>query len=296
MKIRKLVARNYALIAYILAVAVPVGLVTAASWVVGFPVVSTVPGLLIAIALLIGCLLLAKHFALRAVGTTGDELVGIYTDECDPVAFVEQASAEAASIERPYDDVSAWFLSYYALALDDIGRRDEATQLTDDLMHDARETNGAERASMLVSIEPAVLRIYGVALALEVVGEAEGLLSGRTDVSAAEQRYYLAWERGVLEAMRDGDFDELLNRYSAVRVRDEYPLRTRVYDAILEARIHAARGEDDLERECLAFAVENAPKLPAAAAVRARLAQLDSHRAVPSATETPSAPEPSEQE
>ena len=69
--------RNYAFIAYIIGVATPVILVTALSWIFGFYIVATLPGLIAAILLMIVSLLTAKKIVTAKADRKADEMMRV---------------------------------------------------------------------------------------------------------------------------------------------------------------------------------------------------------------------------
>ena len=267
--------RSYALVAYILGVSVPVLLVTAISWAFGFYIVSTLPGMLAAIILFIACLLSAKKIVTRICDDKAQKMISLYNDSCDPEAFLQAGGQVAKEIRPPYEENGAWFLSYYALALDDTGQRDEAARIGQAMLSSVQLANDpSQKLGMLISLEPLVQQLFGAQSALELIDQAEELLSNSVSADDEDRRKFLTWERGVLEAVRDGDDAALITRFSTIRNTPSYPLRVRVNDAVLEASIHKARRDTLRERECLQFAANYGNKLPSAALARTRLAEL----------------------
>lgn len=267
--------RNYAFIAYIIGVATPVILVTALSWIFGFYIVATLPGLIAAILLMIVSLLTAKKIVTAKADRKADEMISLYNEKCDPAAFVESARVVASEIRPPYDGTGSWFLSFYALALDDLGQRNDAARIGQAMLSSAQmATDPQTKVAILVNIEPLVQRLFGVVQALEVVDQAQAVLAGSTDPDDVSRMNFLNWERGILEAIRDGDDEALVRRFSAIRGNDGYPMRVRVSDALLEASVHKSRGNAADERECLLFVVRNGNQLPAVKLANERLAEL----------------------
>lgn len=267
--------RNYAFIAYILGVATPVILVTALSWIFGFYIVSTLPGLLAAIILMAVSLLTAKKVVTAKADRKADEMISLYNDACDPAAFVEAARGVAREIRPPYDGTGSWFLSFYALALDDLGQRGDAARIGQAMLSSAQmATDPQTKVAILVNIEPLVQRLFGVTQALEVVDQAQEALAGSGDPDDASRMNFLDWERGILEAIRDGDDETLVQRFSSIRASASYPMRIRVSDALLEASVHKSRGDSAAERDCLLFVIQNGNRLPAVKLANERLAEL----------------------
>ncbi|MEE0844797.1 MAG: hypothetical protein U0L71_01220 [Eggerthellaceae bacterium] len=267
--------RNYAFVGYVLGMAVPVLLVTAISWVTGFYIVYTLPGLIAAILLLIIGLLTAKKIVTGLADKKAAVMISLYNDGCDPQAFVDASQKVVREIRPPYDESGSWFLSFYALALDDLGRRDEAARIGQTMLSSAQMAQDPQvKAGLLVNIEPLVQRLFGAEQALEVVQNAQMALAGAADADSQSRLSFLKWEQGILEAILDGDGETLITRFSGIRTSLNYPLRIRVSYAILEASLHKARGESDRERECLEFVMQNGGKLPAVQLASRRLQEL----------------------
>lgn len=266
--------KNYAFVAYVLGIVVPIGFITVLSWVTGFYLPTTIPGVIASVALLAVCLLSAKRIATKMADAHAERVLSLYNDACDPQAFVEQGRAIAERIRPPYEENGSWFLSFYALALDDVGRRDEAVKIGQTMLSSARRAeDSAQKISILVNMEPLISRLFGTQQTLDVIHEALSAAQGSGQADPG-QISFLQWEKGMLEAVRDGDHETLAQRFSTVRNSAGAPMRMRVSDALLEASVRKARGERDLERECLDFVVRNGNKLPAVKLAQERLAAL----------------------
>lgn len=255
--------RTYAFIAYVLGMAVPVLLITAISQVTGFYIVYTIPGLISAILLLFIGLQLAKRIVTRLADKKAQEMIDRYNVACDPQAFVTEAQKIVGDIRPPYDEAGSWFLSFYALALDDLQQRNEAVRIGQAMLSSVQLARDPQtKATLLVNIEPLVQRLFGAEMALEVVRQAQQEIEASNDPASAAQLNFLSWEQGILEAIRDGNDVELVRRFSEVRTNARYPMRLRVEDALLEATIHKSRHDAARERECLEFIVANGNFLP----------------------------------
>lgn len=266
--------KKYSILAAAGGAAMTVLIISIWSSLVGTYVVSTVPGLLAALALLVVCSIWAANVANRMADGKAANLVALYNEACDPAAFVEQGSSVARAIKSPYSEQGTWYLSFYALALADEGRSEEAADIGKSMLEAARmATDPDKKSSILVNVEPVILRLFGPEAALGVIAEAEASAQAAGAGDGARARY-LSWERGLLEALRDGDENALAKKYAHVRMGEGYPLRMRVIDALAEAAIHRRRGDVSRERECLEFAAERGGGLPAAREARERLSSM----------------------
>lgn len=267
--------RRYTIIAYVAGACIPLALVTVYSWITGQVLASTIPGLLLSIALFVVCLLGMTNLMARKANQKANELVALYNERCDPYAFAEQGREVADAIQAPYTESGSWYLSFYALALVDAGQLERAATIGKAMQESAAATaDPRKKAAILVNIEPLVLRLFGAQTALGVVDEAERLIAGANDADSASRRSFLAWERGLLEALAACDENGLLEKYSFVQQSAGYPLRVRVLDADAQAAIYRHRGDTSRERDCLRFVVEHGNRLPAVRPAQERLAQM----------------------
>ncbi|RDB62290.1 hypothetical protein C1878_08165 [Gordonibacter sp. 28C] len=268
--------KKYLFAAYALSVLIPVASLAAFSVVMGGNVVKTLPGLFSSLMLFVACLYAMPRIMGQMADRKADALVSLYNDACDPPAFLEQAEKPAGAVKTPYTEAGSWFLSFYALALADEDRAEEAARIGESMRLSAVQAQDPKvRAALLVNMEPVVLRLLGAQAALGAVEEAERLLAGAQDAESAQRRNFLAWERGVLEARLAGDDGALAEKLAHVRPQAAYPLRMRVLAAADEAAVHRRRGDVAQERECLRFVAEHGNRLPAVAAAQERLAELD---------------------
>lgn len=268
--------KKYLIAAYALSVLIPVASLAAFSVVMGGNVVKTLPGLFSSLMLFVACLYALPRIMGQQADRKADAIVSLYNDACDPPAFLEQAAVPAGAVKAPYTEAGSWFLSFYALALADEGRAEEAARIGENMRASAAQTQDPKvRAALFVNMEPVVLRLLGAQVALGVVEEAERLLAGAMDEESAQRRNFLAWERSVLGARLDGDDDVLAEKFEHVRSQAAYPLRMRVLAAADEAEVRRRQGDAARERECLRFVAEHGNRLPAAAAAQARLTELD---------------------
>ena len=207
--------RTYAFVAYIVGVAAPVLLITGLSWILGFYVVSTLPGLISAILLMIISLLTAKKIVTGMADRKTSEMLSLYNDKCDPQAFVDASQTVVREMRPPYDETASWYLSFYALALDDLDKREEAVRIGQAMLSSAQMAQDPKvKAALLVNIEPLVQRLFGVQQALDVVVQGQEVLAGSTDPDDLNRVSFLTLEREVSSSV---DVDECV----LVRVVEE---------------------------------------------------------------------------
>lgn len=267
--------RKYLITAYAVAVAVPIVITTAIAAFGGVALSSTIPGIFASL----GILIVATLVMLRVMGNKAErdtaETLALYNNECNPAAFIERAQPVVANIRPPYEPMGAWFISYYAMALADVGRFDEAADIGTALQQSAAVArNDSSRSALLVALEPLVLRLFGPQTALPVIEQTVALLEKLPANHNDGQLEFMQSERERAAARVAGNDEWLLNSYREIRENEGLPLRVRVLYANLEAEICKRRGDAARERMCLEFVAARGGGLPAVPFAHARLAEL----------------------
>lgn len=266
--------KGYKMAVYVVAAIAPFVVLYAWSALAGRNMFSTLEGMVALVVVFFACLLGLSRVLGNKADQKADALVSLYNDACDPPAFLEQGEPLAQVIEPPYTEAGSWFLSFYALALDDVGRTSEAAAIGTAMVEGAKHApNPVVRAGLLVNMEPVVVRLFGPEAALGVIDEAEAALT-QAGAQLDDRENFLSWERAILQARRDGNDEELLGRFSQIYMSASYLPRMRVQAAEEVAAILRRRGDAAGERAALTFVVEHGNRLPAVRAARERLAEL----------------------
>lgn len=208
-----------------------------------------------------------------------DRMLSLYNNECDPYAFVEAATEIASGMHAPFNDVTSWFLSFYALALLDCGRVDDAAEIGREMQESLQSAqNQGLKVILATNIEPLVLRLFGAEGALQLVEsvlpDAESLAqSGNQKQQAlfSSHQIFLESEHKTLQYMVDNDQYHLLEQFTAIFRNERYPMRLRAMNAKMAADLCNALGQRDAEIECLRFAADNGGRLPFVEEAAARL-------------------------
>lgn len=199
-----------------------------------------------------------------------DRLLALYNEDCDPFAFVDEAAEVAAGMHAPFNDVTSWFLSFYALALLDCGRVDDAAEIGREMQESLQTAaNSGLKVVLATNIEPLVLRLFGAEGALQLVEsvlpEAEALSQGgnqKQQILFSSHLNFLQSEQKTLQYMVENDQFHLLEQFTAIFRNERYPMRLRALNAKMAADLCNALGQRDAEVECLRFAAEHGGKLP----------------------------------
>ncbi len=250
--------------------------VVVATLVTGRPVLFEPWGMLTAVALVVlGTLLIGKRMADLAFDEAS-RLVNLFSNGCDPQAFVDKGSSITSRMRPPFDESASWYASYYCLALLDLGRIHEAVKLADGLRISVdKARRPATRAALCLHMEPPVRQLLGPEAALKALDQAEADLNAANVPDGNDHRQYLSGERDILLAQRDGDDERLADLLSRVREASAGELRARVEAAWEEAG--AAQRLDHVEREllCLRFVVDRGNLLSCVREARERLHELE---------------------
>lgn len=267
--------KNYRVKVFLYSVLPALAFVAAATFLTGRLVLSEVWGMLTAVALVVlGTQLVGRHYIDKA-SDEANRLVGLFMDDCDPQALVDEGAEVAERMKPPYDEWAAWFASYYCLALADLGRTADAARYADALRASmAAAKKPAERAAICLHMEPPVRSLLGAEVALATLEEAQAALDAAGVPAQDSRRGYIDWERRVLEAQRDGRDAEAADLLAHVRQTSTYQARMRAQAAWEESQAARRLGDEGRERECLRFVVERGNRLACAGKARARLAEL----------------------
>lgn len=262
---------------YVAIVAVVLPMVASTVWplATGQMMASSIGGLvglfvLFAIGLFVGYAI----FGRRADAET-EKYLASYNDDCDPQALVESGAKLAAAIPTPCDQSGSWFLGYYAQALLDLGRTDQAMAILAGLkasMQAAKTPSG--KVGILVNVLPLAEKAEGPKVALELADEGVELCRQAGDAGAAQMRDYLESQQKVLRAELSDDPADIAKLAGGIAGSDRYPMRIRVEYAWREAS--AQYKLDDLaeEKRSLEFVAKNGGKLALAQKAAERLAKL----------------------
>ena len=229
---------------------------------------------MVLLALLIFGPILSFNFFNRRASAEFDRIMNLYNEDCDPQAFVDEGALIVQNAQSPYNPFEAWFLSFYALALLDVGRAEEAAQIGKNMQDFAESAeNNEEKASYLVNIIPLVLRLFGPAAGLSVIDRALEIVQNNPAPNSAEQEGYLISQKRMVEAVENHDAAYLLERCEAIRTNasGNQQMRVRVLEAEQEAQLREITGDAVGARECWQFVADNGNRLPSVEEARRHL-------------------------
>ena len=262
--------KRYEVLACVVSVAVPLVVVNAWSLVSGQAMGFTAAGAAVSVLLLFGGLFFFTRLFSGMAQSKAESLVSLYNDGCDAKAFVDDGKKIAASASAPLNELSAWYLSFYANALIDLRQREEAAEIGLLLQESVQDApDDATRLALYADLVPLVGALFGPKKVSELANEALALRVDQADEVAAQRRSYLEWARAVADAQLGNDMDSLLANYRIIWGNAEQCMRLRVEYAAREGKLHEALGHAEAAHGCMRFAADNGRDLPAAIEARA---------------------------
>ncbi len=262
---------------YVAIVAVIPPMVASTAWplATGQMMAASIGGLVALFALFaIGLFVGYGIFGKRADAET-EKYLAFYNDDCDPAALVDAGAKLAEAIPTPCDQSGSWFMGYYAQALLDLGRRDEAMGILAGLKASMQAAkNASAKVGILVNVLPLVEKAEGPKAALDLADEGVGLCDQAGDAGASQMRDYLESQRKVLRVELSDDPADIAKIAGGIAGSDRYPMRIRVEFAWREASAQYKLGDLAEEKRALEFVARNGGKLALAQKAAERLAKL----------------------
>ncbi len=267
--------KKYSIFVCIIAVALPVVASTVWPLITGQMMAASIGGLILMFALFVlGLFIGYAVFEKKAEGIV-DGYIAKYNEGCDPEALVEEGRWLAEAIHFPCNQIGSWFLGYYAQALLDLGRVDEAREIDKGLresIHAARKP--AMKAGILVNLLPLSEKLDDVHDALQLIVDGLEYCSEDGGRGVAQLREFLESQQKVLGARKSGDQKAIADMSEAIRASAAYPMRIRVEYAWDEAAAGFKLGDLAQEKSCLEFVAAHGNKLALTEKARARLSKL----------------------
>ncbi len=268
--------KKYIIWSCVIAVAVPVVTSTVYAAVTNTIMAATLPGMIGLLVLLFGSMMAAQSFFGRKADAKTERMLALYNDDCDPGAFTTEAVGVVANMREPYDVMASWFLTYYAQALLDEGRADEAKAIGAGLLRSADAArNDSIRLGVLMNAVPLVTKTEGARSALDLVERGLAIVPTlQQSPQSSDPLAFLNEQKKLLEAAVAHDHETLRSLYGRVHDDAGLPMRIRVESAWKEAQACHGAGDASRERQCLAFVVENGGGLALVSPARKQLAAL----------------------
>lgn len=269
--------KKYVIYSCVIAALLPVIVSTVWPLAFGTLMMASIEGLLISLVLFFGGFTFSTRYFGRKAEAETMRLISLYNVDCDPAAFVEQGAELARAIRAPFGERGSWFLSFYAQALLDLARIDDARAIEAGMYESVSyEKKQMVQAAVVVNLVPLALKLLGAEATVPIIDQAFGLLGEASDADTLQRRAYLNNQRALAVARIEGNDEELCRIYEAMRTNEGQIMRIRVEYTWDEARVHYKRGNRAGERLCLDFVARNGNKLALVKPAEERLAAMAS--------------------
>ncbi len=267
--------KKYSILACVIGVVPGLVLTTVYPLFTGTIMASTIGGLLLLLAVFVMSMTVGVNLMERRAERETDALLALYNVDCDPQALVERGRALAANITFPCRDAGAWFMSYYAQALLDAGRTEDAKAIEQGLRQSMLAAKKPQaKVGILVNLVPLADKLDGTQAAMALIDEGLQLTAGDPTPVAAERRSFLESQQKIMQVREAGDAQAAASLDASIVGSDAYPMRIRVEAAWAQARAYFKLGDAARERSALDFVVRNGNALALVAQSRQRLAAL----------------------
>ena len=266
--------KRYSIYVSAIAIALPVIVSTVWPLVTGQMMAASLSGLAMLFVLFIGGLILGYAIFGKRADAETQAYLDAYNDDCDPQRLVNEGAKLAQAIQFPCDQSGSWFMGYYAQALLDLGRKEEALNIQTGIKNSMDVAKNAPmKVGILANLLPLVEKSEGTQAALQLIDEGMALCDQLKD-GGAQIRDYLASQKKILDVEATGTPEEIAKLCASIADSDKYPMRIRVEYAWREGS--AQYKADDLagEKRSLRFVVDHGGKLALVGKAKARLDSL----------------------
>ena len=267
--------KSYVVLVCGIAIALPVVYSTVYPMMTGELVASSLSGLITLFVLFILGLLLGFGIFERKAQAKADSWVALYNDQCDPEAFLREGADLAEGMRPPYNQVSAWYMGYYAQAYLDSGDTHDAKAVLDALLSSIESARKpAEKVGIIVNTIPLLDKIEGAHAALGLVDRGFDICAECKGSAVSQYREFLESQSSVLNARVSGDARKALEMDESVWHSQRYPRRIRVEYAWDGASAAYSCGESATEKEALEYVADNGGELALAQKAEDRLSSI----------------------
>lgn len=263
--------KRYTIYVCIIAVALPVVVSTVWPLLTGHIMASSILGLVLLFALFVAGLLLGYRIFGNKADKTAEMHLDRYNDDCDPEALVNGGAEIAGAIAFPCIPAGAWYMGYYAQALLDMGRVEEAREIEEGIASSVPAVKkDAMKVGIIVNLLPLKEKIHGTEAAIQLVDEGLAICSQSTGAVTQEEEF-LKSQKTILEARMSGDARKVSQLDEKIRSNAQYPMRIRVEYAWDAASAEYKLGNASEEKTALEFVADHGNKLALVAKAKARL-------------------------
>ncbi len=267
--------RSYEIVVCVVGVGIPFVVSTVWASVTGEIMAASITGLILLILLLLVSLFVMQFIMSKVADRKINKYISYYDNDCDPQKMLDESVKVREKLQAPFNTLVAWFASYCAQALLDVGHTQQAQIIAGDLRQSVdAQSKTTRKVDILVNLVPLLSKLEGAKSASECSQYALNMLDEINEPEKSSRRIYLQNQLKMAQERIDNDNNELIALYESTRDNNSLAMRIRVEYAWDEARIFYSEGSKDRELSCLHFVVDNGNKLALVGVARKRLAAL----------------------
>ncbi|WP_165060282.1 MULTISPECIES: hypothetical protein [unclassified Adlercreutzia] len=267
--------KKYSIIACVIGIAPSILVTTVYPLFTGTIMAASVGGLLLLFVIFFASLTLGVNMMERKAEKDTTDMLSLYNDKCDPQALIDKGKTVAANITFPCKDTGAWFMSYYAQAMLDVGNKDDALNVERGLRSSMQAAKKPQaKVGILVNLIPLVDKTGGTEQAMQLIQEGLQISEGDPSPIAATRRAYLTSQDKIMKVRASGDALEAVKMDESIIGSTEYPMRIRVEAAWAQARAYFRLADAAGERTALDFVIKHGNKLALVSQAQQRLSAL----------------------
>lgn len=268
--------KKYTIAICVIAVALPIIASTLWPLLFGQLMATSAMGLFLMIGLFIVGLFLGYLIFEKKAEALAEGYTAKYNEKCDPQAFLSEGKRLAEEIKYPYNALGAWYMSYYAQALLDIGNADEAKRIYDDISKSIEANKrGIDKIGIIANLIPLDEKINPASSTVELIDQGLKICKSDNIRSAKPFEDFFESQKKIAVARLAGN-EELIARLSEkIRSSAQYPMRIRVEYAWSEASACYRLGDYSEEKRLLHYVVKNGNRLILVSKAQKRLNAMD---------------------
>lgn len=267
--------KRYQIYVCICAVILPILYSTVYPLISGEVISTSLSSLFTAVVLFVLGLSIGGNIFERKAQKEVDELVSIYNDECNPEKFLSEGKDLSEAMKMPYNQFSAWYMSYFAQAMLDSGDTTQANSIYENITESVNlAKKPMEKLAILANVIPLAEKIGGEDIALKTIDEASKQLEECRPSFVMHYRDFLDSQKKIILARSEKDYEKIAILDKSVWENDNYPKRIRVEYAWDSASASYALHNIEDEKVALQYVVDNGGTLALVGKAKGRLNKL----------------------
>lgn len=265
--------KRYTVILCVIAVALPVVVSTVYPFITGQIMASTLPGLITLFLLFAAGMLVGYRIMDGIAERRTESMLSLYNTQCNPEGLISEGADLARNITFPCNEAGAWFMSYYAQALLDAGKLEQAKEISAGLGLTVKSSkNDAGRCAVICNLVPLYEKLNPPQDSLGLIEEGISLCAASPSPEMQVRHQYLESQLKIMKARCGENWQESAVLDESVKDAPANPMRIRVEFAFSAAMAYFHLGNSLKEQENLRFVVEHGNRLALVAQAEKRLA------------------------